>query len=150
MKLIDLFESGLFESLDYSGMDPYEFDQTRNGWRGIGNKISQINTLHNYISKNIKQNKFVNFPEAKLDPSTLYWHLGQLYAMIDNYDKAIHWMKLSLSYTDPQWQNYVNATIAFLNNNKDLFLKYYKPPNSNKPTLDRLYKNWAKPYKVAY
>jgi hypothetical protein len=79
------------------------------------------------------------------------WHLGQEAAVNNDYKKAIILMKQSYNNEDLQWNDYVSATIAFLLNDKQSFEKYLgKKPNYNEKTIERLCKNWGKPYKTAY
>jgi len=65
-------------------------------------------------------------------------------------DEAIDWMEKSRNNSDAQWDSYVNATIAFLNNDIASFEKHSEDENYNKDILDRLRKGWGRPYKEAY
>jgi len=51
---------------------------------------------------------------------------------------------------DEKWNDYVLATIAFLNKDEASFRKYTGSENYNDETLARLKANWDKPYKDAY
>ena len=59
-------------------------------------------------------------------------------------------MKESKDLTDPEWNEYVDATIAFLQNDRKKFIELTQKENYNKETLERLSRNFGKPYEVAY
>jgi hypothetical protein len=131
-------------------LDPWTFDQTDQGWRSLPQPRA-ISAIRDYISKYVRQGRFVNAPKGmkKLDPRTLYWHLGQLLAMAGDRDSAVSAMRSSLG-ADQDWNDYAQATIAFLANNKPQFEKYVDRPNSNSETIKRLAAGWGRPYKDAY
>jgi len=131
-------------------LDPWTFDQTDQGWRSLSQPRA-ISAIRDYISKYVRQGRFVNAPKGmkKLDPRTLYWHLGQLLAMAGDRDSAVSAMRSSLG-ADQDWNDYAQATIAFLANNKPQFEKYVDRPNSNSETIKRLAAGWGRPYKDAY
>jgi len=59
-------------------------------------------------------------------------------------------MNQSLKDADQEWNRYVNATIAFLENNRTAFEEHASGKNYNSSTLDRLRDGWGKSYKEAY
>ncbi|SFT04178.1 hypothetical protein SAMN04487906_2678 [Zhouia amylolytica] len=88
-----------------------------------------------------------------------FWNIGQMYAMANQYDKAIFYMKKSITdYSDKQWTWYCKGTIAFLENDKQKLALYatdlsedhddYYAPNVE--ILNMLLKNFGKPYEQAY
>lgn len=129
-------------------MDPWTFDQTAQGWRSLPlHKQSEILKL--YIDKHIKNGEFINSNSDKVDPSILIWHLGQILAFQSRYQQAINWMTLSKN-KDSDWNDYVDATIAFIKKDKKAFDKINIRINNNSDTLIRLKNNWNKEYKDAY
>lgn len=129
-------------------MDPWAFDQTAQGWRSLPlNKQAKILKL--YIDKHIKNGEFTNSDNTKIDASILLWHLGQILAFQGNYQQAIKWMRLSKK-TDSNWNDYVDATIAFIKKDKKAFDKINIQLNNNSDTLIKLKNNWNKEYKDAY
>ncbi|GLU44742.1 hypothetical protein [Allomuricauda sp. NBRC 101325] len=68
-----------------------------------------------------------------------YWHIGQMYAMANDYEKAIFYMdKAAVDISDEQWIWYYKGTIAFLKRDKPKLQKY----------ADLLGKEHSKYYKV--
>lgn len=134
-------------------LDPWSFDQTRQGWRSLPTVSDQIEAIRTYLtSPNSGKDK--ENPEGKIaDQEIIKWHLGQVLAIRDNggdKEEAIKWMQQSENPEDPQWNNYVNATIAFLNGNREEFDEHAKGENYNSDTLKRLSDGWGKSYKEAY
>ena len=89
----------------------------------------------------------------------LIWHLGQLYAVNDQYHKAIKEMKKCYrdNSTDARkaWNYYVHGTIAFLKNDESELELYIDSLSSHTETMNievliRLKANIDKPYKDAY
>lgn len=91
-----------------------------------------------------------------------YWHLGQLYACINEYAIAIEYLKKSTSCVDKivdrEWRLYCNGTIAFLKRDKRKLKIYYdKLWNKhssyyyfNACMVKLLYENFEKPYREVY
>lgn len=127
-------------------LDPFEFDQTGKGWRSLKEPTQQILVIKEYLDKN--QNTDDNMIQS------IHFHLGQALAMrnLDENDilYAIHHMKQSLSESDSEWNDYVNATIAFLQKDKEELEKYVGKQNYNDGVIYRLYENFDKEYKDAY
>ena len=84
-----------------------------------------------------------------------YWHIGQMYAMANDYEKAIFYMdKSAIGVKDEQWNWYYQGTIAFLKRDKQQLQKYarllskehsvyYK---ANADVLKKLLANFEKGY----
>lgn len=130
-------------------MDPWSFDQTSQGWRSLPLN-QQASILKLYIDRHIKNGKFKNpaFNE-KIDPSVLIWHLGQILAFLNKNAIAIKYMLMSKN-SDSDWNNYVDATVAFIKRDKKAFDKINIQLNNNSETLTRLRNNWGKLYRNAY
>lgn len=135
-------------------LDPWTFDQDKSlGWLSLP-PDQQIDAMRRYIEGPLKSGQHPEIPKGKyFDLYTLPWHLGQALAIRDqpgDKDEAIDWMEKSRDTSDTQWNSYVNATIAFLNNDIASFEKHSEDENYNKDILDRLRKGWGRPYKEAY
>ncbi len=134
-------------------LDPYEFDQSQHGWRSLPTIQQKKNALQKYINFYIKNDQFLSStPKGSktLDVKVLYWHLGQIYAMLNQNDLGILYMNKSLSNDDQEWNRYVFATIAFIKKDKISFEKMLKQNNYNMDTLNRLHLNFDKSYQDAY
>lgn len=137
----------------FLSLDPFSFDQSSKGWRSISSIEGRIAAVEQYLKTYSQNGEWIdNTPESDedLSVSLLHWHLGQLYGMIDDYDKAILYMSLSIAGRDEQWDNYANATIMFLKKDRDGFEKYADGENYNSKTLDNLRRNFDRTYKEAY
>lgn len=96
------------------------------------------------------------------DQKKYYWHIGQLYACIDEYDTAIDYLKKSAgffdTFIDREWRLYYRGTIAFLKKDKrklyhytdKLWNKHSAYNYSNACRLKALYENFETPYRVAF
>lgn len=126
-------------------LSPFEFDQTGKGWRSLEDPALQVLAIKEYIDK---------YKEDDFYTRLLNFHLGQALAIrnIDENDiiYAVHHMKLSLDIYDGEWNDYVNATIAFLEKNKEELERYVGKQNYNDHIIYRLYINFNKDYKDAY
>lgn len=146
-------------------LDPYCFDQSDRGWRSLNKNSKIIRVIKKYINKYIDGRSFNDFvpPNEVNDlmhtgyPITLlFWHLGQFYAFENKKKKAIKYMLLSKRFDEDgeHWNRYVDATIAFLKQDKEAFnlaLDYSeKDENYNLHVLDSLDRNFDKKYKQAY
>jgi hypothetical protein len=127
-------------------MDYNEFDQSAKGWRSLPEK-EQSGVINGYIRKN-KENL------ALPHQANLYWHLGQAHALQGNEKEAVRYMRKSKIDDDKHWNNYADATIAFINKDEGLFRHHSAGANfdhqPNRETLDRLGKNFGKSYRDAY
>jgi hypothetical protein len=86
-----------------------------------------------------------------IPPSMLIFHVGQIYADLGNVAEADKTFSgAAAGSEDTQWNNYVQATIAFLKGDQAAFERYATPENYNKQTLDRLRQHWGQSYATAY
>lgn len=125
-----------------------EFDDIKNSvWRKLahsGKMKEAISYMKNYLKYN--KNKLDEYQRGGI-----YWHIGQLYAFLDDYDNAIKYM--SKEITDYEYQM---GTIYFLKGNKDLLVKNYKElirkqgKTLNAKVLKRFIDNFDKRYKDVY
>jgi len=131
-------------------MDPWTFDQTTEGWRSLPRDL-QIAALRAYVERTLNSNR--SFPGSRqLPPHIIKWHLGQVLAFSDSPEdrkESKKWMMASMT-DDLEWNNYVLATIAFMENDREMFDYYSAGENGNRETLDALKKHWGKLYKHAY
>ncbi|HAT9215901.1 TPA: hypothetical protein JBC15_13270 [Legionella pneumophila subsp. pneumophila] len=136
------------------------FDQAEDGWRRYA-KLDCYHEIAILIDKYLEQNT-----NALLDWQVLgvTWHAGQLYAFNNEYELAKIRFEHSINQNEPEnspvlWNDYVYATIAFLNN--DMFkLSLYRDKiadgpsvNGKKPNLDvvdNLIQYFGQPYSEAY
>lgn len=132
-------------------MSLHDFDQTEKGWRQYKNNVPlMIDLLTNYMAINETKDEI------------LTWHLGQLYATNNEYEKAIQEMIKTLRPIDGtqdelnrSWNFYVMGTIAFLKNDKVSLTLYgdslkNNPVTMNSEVLQRLLTGFGKLYKNAY
>ena len=145
---------GTSESFDVNNklllnMEPWDFDQSKNGWRSLPSLIEKENIIKQYIFKNSKNGIFTRNQNKYLDITTLYFHLGQILAMQNKIGEAIPWFYKSIG-DGGDWDNYVKATIAFLRKDKINFEKYGNLVQQNKPTIQRLKQNFNLNYEKAY
>jgi hypothetical protein len=134
-------------------MAPYVFDQTDKGWRSIPGILKKIQAIKKYLQTYAPNDTWLPAtPTNKEDISVpfMHWHLGQLYAINDDTEKAITHMEKSIGKFDDQWNDYVNATIMFLKKDRNKFEKYANNENYNNKTIERLRKCFYQSYKEAY
>jgi len=96
------------------------------------------------------------------DKHSIYWHIGQMYAMNDDYKNAIKYFKKSTQFYfwifDREYYLYDKGTIAFVKRNKKKLghcQKILQKKNSyyyrkNLLTIKSLNENFDKSYKEAY
>ena len=148
-----IFEAYESDTIDQMlELDPWTFDQTESGWRSLSPNL-QIKALRAYVAKNLEGGKAIPpLPSKILSPFIIFWHLGQALALRQPGDnkEAIDWMLRSLDPDDLQWNDYVKATIAFLEDDRVSFDKHSRGENNNRSTLDRLKEKWGRPYNEAY
>ncbi len=98
-------------------MDFWEFDQSDQGWRSL-DVINAAALIDIYIKSCAKLQPY--------DKASLYFHAGQIYAEVGDYKTAIERFQLSKhqpnSWVEKGWNAYVDATIAFLKNDRDTLL----------------------------
>lgn len=128
-----------------------DFDQTEEGWRQYKENIPlMIHLVKNYIQRN------------NVNDATLNWHLGQLYALNNENEKAVVEMAKTLRPLSDEevelnksWNYYVLGTIAFLKNDSRTLSSYIdslanNPITMNIEVLRRLQVNIGKSYKNSY
>ena len=133
-------------------MDLWTFDQSPEGWRSLPKDL-QIDALRAYIEGPLRLPARPSKSGKHGDKNTTIWHLGQALAIRgDPGDKAqaVQWMKLCKKPDDDQWNNYVDATIAFLKDNRTAFEEHASGENYNSETLERLRSRWGDSYSQAY
>ena len=133
-------------------LDPWTFDQDETlGWRSLPADM-QIDALKSYIEGPAPGMKKKRLDGKRVDKNTITWHLGQALAMKGGVEEAIGWMNQSLTDDDddPQWNDYVKATIAFLEDDRTAFEEHASGNNYNSSTLERLRAGLGKPYKEVY
>lgn len=137
-----------------------DFDQSENGWRQYAN-IGCYHEMGLLIDKYLDQNKRTLTDWQLLGVT---WHAGQMYAFNNEYAVANIRFDHSLNPNEPEnapilWNDYVYATISFLNNDKPGLMRYRdkisngnvmngKIPNLD--VVDNLIKYYGQPYSVAY
>jgi hypothetical protein len=133
-------------------MDPWTFDQTQEGWRSLPQDL-QIDALSAYVEGPLRRPARSSKSGKHVDKSTITWHLGQILATRgDPGDKAqaVGLMKRSLKDDDSQWNDYVEATIAFLEDDRAAFEEHASGENYNGDVLERLRHGWGKLYSQVY
>lgn len=150
MRVVELYEA----AVDPLTLSPWTFDQdTRQGWRATRDPKQQIASILAYLRRYaLSPGRWR--PETpkggySILPSILIFHVGQIWAELGNTAEAVKVFSLTRT-GDRQWNNYVQATIAFLNRDQANFERYAAPENYNGPTLARLRQHWGQPYATAY
>jgi hypothetical protein len=145
---------------DSLGLDFNTFDQSPGaGWRQLAENGSFLEAA-TLIDSYIKKHKNLNESQTTI----LNFHAGQMYAFADDYETAIDRFKRSSYAQEPpqlplRWNAYVQATIAFLNEDLDR-LKECRKEIAEGPTLegekpnldvvDRLIRHFGERYSKAY
>ena len=137
---------------EMTDLDPWTFDQTPAGWRGLPSSARQADALNQYIDRYVKNGQFVGVPEGAktLRPYILYWHLGQVLTQMGRNGMAARVMRQALDDSDPNWNAYVMATISFLRKDRKDFDHWAPLARGNEDTIKRLTAGWGLPYKHAY
>jgi hypothetical protein len=105
-----------FDRAKLLSLDEHSFDQDMNGgWRSIAQREECTEVAADLIRE---------YRETRgLTSSTLYWHEGQLRALIGSTDEAIRLFEQSRHVDDTfGWNLYVDASIAFLKGDKPALL----------------------------
>jgi len=147
---------------DLSKMPFQEFDQTQgSGWRKLameGKHEEAAKLIDRYLLENADTDK---------KKGILNFHAGQMYAFADISDLAVDRFKKSYNLDYPedfepyakQWNSYVNATIAFLEKDREALLKHkdeiVQGPDggmkeNNGRVVDRLIEHFGRSYSEAY
>ena len=133
-------------------MDLWTFDQTQEGWRSLPKDL-QIDAIKAYVEGPLRLPARPSKSGEHGDKNTTIWHLGQALAIRGdpgNKAQAVRWMKRCKNPDDDQWNNYVDATIAFLEDNRAAFEEHASGENYNSKTLERLRDGWGDSYSQAY
>ena len=96
-----------------------KFDQDfEGGWRPYG----QIKSCENAAAELIKDYILYSKPYPSRDVGMLRWHAGQMKAYAGRYDEAVKLFEGTYHTPDDiqDWNFYVDATIGFLSNEKDV------------------------------
>ena len=130
-------------------MDPWTFDQSKEeGYQSLPTLDLQIDALRAYIEGPLPSKSGEHG-----DKNIIIWHLGQALAIRGgpgDKAQAVEVMERCDETDDDQWNNYVDATIAFLEDNRTAFEEHAKGENYNSETLERLRSGWGKSYSQAY
>lgn len=137
---------------EMTDLDPWTFDQTPAGWRGLPSSARQADALNQYIDRYVKDGQFVGAPQGvkTVKPYILYWHLGQVLTQMGRNAMASRVMRQALDDSDPNWNAYVMATISFLRKDRKDFDHWAPLARGNEETIKRLTNGWGRPYKQAY
>ena len=137
---------------EMTDLDPWTFDQTPAGWRGLPSSARQADALNQYIDRYVKDGQFVGAPQGQktVKPYILYWHLGQVLTQMGRNAMASRVMRQALDDSDPNWNAYVMATISFLRKDRKDFDHWAPLARGNEETIQRLTAGWGRPYKQAY
>ena len=137
---------------EMTDLDPWTFDQTPAGWRGLPSSARQADALNQYIDRYVKDGQFVGAPQGvkTVKPYILYWHLGQVLTQMGRNAMASRVMRQALDDSDPNWNAYVMATISFLRKDRKDFDHWAPLARGNEETIKRLTDGWGRPYKQAY
>jgi len=116
--LLENWRKYLNEEIDFT-MSLHDFDQTSKGWRSISNEHpeQQAAAMLRYIEEN---------PDTGGKDPVLLWHLGQAYAMANNTEQALRWMKEANKYEKiPYNKIYQQFTMYFLSEDMENFNNLY-------------------------
>jgi GNAT superfamily N-acetyltransferase len=137
---------------EMTDLDPWTFDQTPAGWRGLPSSARQADALNQYIDRYVKDGQFVGAPQGvkAVKPYILYWHLGQVLTQMGRNAMASRVMRQALDDSDPNWNAYVMATVSFLRKDRKDFDHWAPLARGNEETIKRLTDGWGRPYKQVY
>lgn len=116
-------------------MTPYQFDQTKKGWRRLDEEGKFIEAAELIVAY-VKQNQAQTTSNPTIQ--TLYFHVGQEYAMAGEayYEEAITYFRRAYK-GKPEWDTYVEGTIAFLRRDKTQLEKAMQNGAQNVEMLQR-------------
>lgn len=134
-------------------MDFWQFDQRPEGWRSLSNPDGSEDYLATGKVLDTYYEKKKGLPARQ--KSLIAFHAGQNYGFSNETETAIARFQKSHEDDQPDWNAYVDATIAFLKNDKNSLLEARKkleiiPGQMNLNVVDRLIKNFGKSYFEAY
>jgi hypothetical protein len=140
-----------YDKAKLMALDEPRFDQGSSGWRAIGEKPG---------CEAIAADLIRDYRELHGDESfILFWHEGQLRAIAGDYQQAIILMTRSrrrIAVDMTGWNQYVDATIAFLQKNKPALLAArtrlveVQPQSLNLDVVGGLIRCFSKSYGAAY
>lgn len=126
-------------------------DEPPEKWRVLSDENREIEAASELI--------YLVLSDSTRNKHADYWHIGQLYAATNQYEKAKFYMKRAViePMDDEQWMLYFNGTIAFLERDKVSLEKFAKLLNANHTeyysanarTLNGLMENFEKTYSEA-
>ena len=130
-----------------------EFDDiNKSVWRKLSHSRQEKEAIKYMLS-------YLNINKSKLEDyqvGGILWHIGQLYAFINDYDNAIKYMSKN-NVRDSIEPNYQMGTIAFLKKDINELIKYYNILLKNDPTggsgrdiLKGFIDGFNKPYNQVY
>lgn len=136
------------------------FDQSAQGWRQFARSGCYLETgrfIDRYIE--IHQTTLADWERINLR-----WHAGQLYAFANDYRLAIARFRSAINpresgHSPILWNDYVYATIAFLNNDRKQLEKHrdaiakgpvFQGKKMNLDVVNHLLSYIGQPYSVAY
>lgn len=135
------------------GLSLEAFDQQRDsGFRAVAN-------LRCFAAAATLVDEYVQQHRSQLSPrqiGLLRWHAGQLYAYAGNSSVARARMLDAIDLEEPEppffpWNDYVRATIAFIDGNRDLLLQHRERiaatvSKGNLNIVDKLIECFGRPY----
>ena len=112
---VDSIELGKLLVLSQKNFDQ-NFTDGAGGWRAIGGKKG----CENAAGEVIKAYILYSSPSTPQNLNVLRWHAGQMKAFAGKYDEAIALFRGAhkSERKDPEWNLYVDASIAFLNHDR--------------------------------
>jgi len=107
---------------DYLTQDPYTFDQTDKGWRGLDSQEKYLEAAE-LIESYLKDNEELIHNQDKVSMQTIHFHAGQEYAMLgkEYYQQAVEHLLQALK-DKHGWDLYVKGTVAFLQRDRDMLV----------------------------
>jgi len=133
----------------------WDFDQTATGWRKLTSNKDTTSEDRLAAAKlcRLYFERRKDVPTSKL--AIVAFHAGQNFAFANRSKEALAVFEKSFQQNKPDWNAYVKGTIAFLNQDRSELIRQRAilariPGQMNLEVLDRLIKNFDKPYAIAY
>jgi len=109
---------------EYLKLSPKEFDQSKDGWRKIGEveggEREGAELIEFYIENKEEEirehDKNADVPLL----SIMHFHIGQSRAFINEHNVAKNWFSKSYITNNDSWNYYVDATLAFLDKDREI------------------------------
>lgn len=151
----------------FLALDPRTFDQDpQKWWRSIqsagmkefifswGKNTQSIHNALRVMIHYLEHYDFSKIPDQAHFKPLLERHIWQAYAMAWEYDKAVlHMQKLYNEWYKGVWTRYMQATIAFLQRDKETLKNLSEiswDEESNNMFITQFYNNFEKTYVEAY